>query len=104
MSFVEAFKTEELANGEMRSKVLSGKSVAVAHVGDSFFAFDDTCTHRQCSLSEGFLEDGVVECPCHGGKFNIKTGEILAMPPVVPLPVYPVKVENGIIYVEVSFS
>lgn len=100
MSYLEAFKKDDIAPGQLKAKDLAGKSVAVANVDGTFYAFDDTCTHRQCSLSEGCLEDNVVECPCHGGKFDVKTGEVLALPPVIPVKTYPVKVENGNVLVD----
>lgn len=99
MEFLEALKTEELADGEMKSVELGGKNITIAHIGDDYFAFDDACTHKQCSLSGGTLEGQEVVCPCHGGKFDVKTGEAKALPAVVPVTIYPVKVENGMIMV-----
>ena len=100
MEFLEALKTEVLAEGEMKLVELNGKNVTVAHIGGEYFAFDDACTHKQCSLSGGTLEGEEVVCPCHGGKFNVKTGQATALPAVSPVTTYPVKVENGFIYVE----
>lgn len=54
--------------------------IAVFNDGGEFFALDDTCSHEKASLSEGWLDDGVVECPLHAGKFCLRTGEVLSMP------------------------
>ncbi len=100
MEFLEALKTEEFADGEMKLTELNGKAITVAHVGADYYAFDNACTHKQCSLSGGTLEGAEVVCPCHGGKFDVKTGQATALPAVSPVTTYPVKVENGSIYVQ----
>jgi 3-phenylpropionate/trans-cinnamate dioxygenase ferredoxin subunit len=97
MEYQKALKTEEVAEGEMRSVELGGKIVTIVHSGKDFFAFDDTCSHKQCSLSGGTLEGVEVICPCHGGKFNVKTGEAAALPAVAPIKTYPVMVEDNTI-------
>ena len=40
-------------------------------------AFDDTCTHEECSLADGELDGGVVVCPCHASEFDLRTGDVL---------------------------
>ncbi|ASK34979.1 non-heme iron oxygenase ferredoxin subunit [Alloalcanivorax mobilis] len=76
--------------------------IAVFRVDDQLYATDDTCTHGQALLSEGDVDDDfVVECPWHGGTFDIRTGEALSFPCVLPLKVYPVQLEDGKVYVDV---
>src|SRR2546428_452579 len=75
--------------------------VAVASVGGTVHAFDDTCRHEDCSLAEGELAPRVVPCPCHFAEFDIRTGAVLAPPATVPLKVYPVRVEGNDLQVEV---
>jgi 3-phenylpropionate/trans-cinnamate dioxygenase ferredoxin component len=55
-------------------------AVAVAIVDGRAYAFQDTCTHQQCSLSEGFLDEYAVICPCHQSVFDVRTGEVLLGP------------------------
>lgn len=57
--------------------------VAVFNDDGEFFALDDTCTHETASLSEGWVENGVVECPLHAGKFCLKDGLVQSMPATV---------------------
>lgn len=57
--------------------------IAIFNDGGEFFALDDTCSHEKASLSDGYVEDGVVECPLHAGKFCLKNGEVLSMPATV---------------------
>lgn len=74
--------------------------IAVFNVAGEFFATQDTCTHEQSSLADGYIDGDVVECSFHFAKFSIRTGAVLALPANVALKTYPVKVENGQIYVE----
>lgn len=94
-NFVTVGSADEVPDGEMRMFQVGGEDVAVANVDGEHFAFGDTCTHRQCSLSEGDLEDTSVVCPCHGSTFDIKTGEVLSPPATEPIPVFEVRVEGN---------
>lgn len=74
----------------------------IIHTADGYFVIDDTCTHAESSLSEGYLSDGEIECGMHGGKFDIITGEVRALPAVTPLHTYHTVVENDAINVELE--
>lgn len=93
-------EADEMSNNEIRQVKPPGRDpVALYRVEDSFHATDDICSHGQALLSEGEVdEDYVVECPWHGGTFDIRTGEALSFPCVLPVRSYPVQVENGKIY------
>jgi len=95
---------DELGNNEIRQVTPPGLGpVAVYRVEDAFYATDDICSHGQASLSEGEVdEDCVVECPWHGGTFDIRTGEALSFPCVLPVKVYPVSVEDGNVYLDLG--
>ena len=71
------------------------KPLAVYCVGGGYYASDDTCTHADASLSEGFVDDGLIECPFHGGTFAIATGAPVDPPCTKPLQVYRVEVKDG---------
>ncbi len=75
--------------------------LAVFNVNGEFYVTDDTCTHGPGSLSEGYITDDVVECDFHNGAFNIKTGEVVAPPCIVPLKTYRTIVEDGKVFIEV---
>src|SRR5215470_657095 len=82
-------------------KVESGDlTLAVFNVGGEYFVTDDLCTHGPGSLSEGYIEDDVVECNFHNGQFNIKTGEVVSPPCMVPIKTYKAVVENGRVFIE----
>src|ERR1700694_1615794 len=75
--------------------------LAVFNLGGQFYVTDDTCTHGPGSLSEGYIEDDVVECNFHNGQFNIRTGEVVSPPCMVPLKTYPTLVVDGKVTIEV---
>ncbi len=74
--------------------------IAVYNVGGAFFATDDRCTHAEASLSDGILEGHVIECPFHGGTFDVRTGEALEPPCTVPVRVYRATVVGDEIWIE----
>lgn len=89
--------------GILRIEPPGRRPVAVYRLGGEFYATDDTCTHGNASLAEGDVdEEGVVECPFHAGTFDVRTGEALSLPCVLPLKTYPVIVEDGAVYVDLE--
>ncbi len=95
---------DELENNQICRIDPPGQSpVAVYRVQDEFFATDNTCTHGEASLSEGDVDnDFIIECPFHGGTFDIRTGEAVDFPCVLPLKTYPVNVDDGKVYVNLN--
>jgi nitrite reductase/ring-hydroxylating ferredoxin subunit len=83
-----------IAEGTLAAFAVSGRQVALARVAGTIYAFDDTCTHRGCSLADGDLDGAVVTGPCHGGEFDVTTGEVLGGPPPEPVATYSVR-ERG---------
>ncbi|HEU4794000.1 MAG TPA: Rieske 2Fe-2S domain-containing protein [Pyrinomonadaceae bacterium] len=71
---------KDIVAGEMRVFDLAGTKVNVANIAGQLHAFDDTCTHRACSLAKGKLDGTTVTCPCHGSQFDVTTGEVLRGP------------------------
>jgi nitrite reductase/ring-hydroxylating ferredoxin subunit len=99
--WVKVADAGDVAEGEMKSYAVAGRTAAVANVEGDLQAFDDTCTHQGCSLSEGELDGTIVECPCHGGQYDILTGEVIDGPPPEPVDVYDVAEEEGEIRIRV---
>ena len=95
--FVRVGSLAEIPEGELRAFDVPFGRACVAHSGGDVYALDDGCTHRGCSLAdEGVLRDmETLECGCHGGRFDVKTGEPTKGPPVDPLRVFRVRVSDG---------
>ena len=75
--------------------------LAVFHLeGGEFCVTDDTCTHGEASLCDGFVEGDEVECPFHSGKFCVRDGRATAFPCEEPIRVYPVRLVDGQVCIE----
>ncbi|MDT7720221.1 MAG: 3-phenylpropionate/trans-cinnamate dioxygenase ferredoxin component [Mycobacterium sp.] len=64
------------------------------------FAISDLCSHEEIELSDGELDGEDVECPAHGSRFNVRTGEVSGLPAEDPVATYPVTVEEGKIIID----
>ena len=77
-------------------------TLAVFNLDGDFCVTDDACTHGPGSLSEGCIEGDVIECDFHNGAFNIRTGEVVKPPCMVPIKVYRTVVDgDGVVSIEV---
>ena len=100
--FVTTIKTNEIPSGGVTAIDVRGRRIAVANVDGTYYAFDDECTHKQCSLAkEGDLAGTTVTCTCHGSEFDVRTGKVLAPPATLPVKVYPVRVTGDVLQIEV---
>lgn len=80
---------------------VAGRDLAIAALGDAWFAVDDACTHAGCPFSsDADLADGTILCNCHGSEFDLRTGEVLRGPAEYPVPAYPVRVMGDQLEVE----
>ncbi len=99
--FIKIAKKTDIENGKMKAFTVSGKQITIANTDGEYLAFDDDCSHAQCSLAGGYLDGKTVTCYCHGGQFDMKTGKVIAPPPTSPISVYNVKIAGEDIFVEI---
>jgi len=92
--FVKVAQLDELSDGEMMSVEVGNDRVLLANVGGNVHAVADICSHAYASLSEGDLNGSEVECPLHGGTFDVTTGEALTPPPDRNITVYELRIEG----------
>jgi len=88
--------------GTLRRVEVGETAVCVARTVDGWLAFDDTCTHEECSLAEGELDGEVVICPCHGSEFDVRTGDVVTPPALDPLPIYEAREDAGTLFVRLA--
>jgi nitrite reductase/ring-hydroxylating ferredoxin subunit len=91
----------EVSEGEGLLVEVRSKVIAIFRFGDELFAVDDTCPHKGGSLHEGKLEGGIVSCPWHDWRFDLRTG-ICPTNPLSKIETYLVRVEGGAIFVEIE--
>jgi 3-phenylpropionate/trans-cinnamate dioxygenase ferredoxin subunit len=99
--FVAVGRVDDLSEGDMRAFNVEDTLIAVANIGGTFYAFDDTCTHMECSLAQGDLEETTVICTCHGSEFDVTSGEVLAPPAREPVRSYETRVVGENIEIKV---
>jgi nitrite reductase/ring-hydroxylating ferredoxin subunit len=98
--FHRAAKAKDIAPDQAKQVRIGERVLAVYNIDGAFYATDDTCTHAFASLSDGYIDGDVIECPLHQGCFHIPTGKALGPPVTQDIRTYPVKVVNDEIYVE----
>ena len=92
-NFTKVAITTDIPNGSVKTIHAFGKPIAIANVDGQYFAVDDLCTHKECSLgSEGFLDGNVITCGCHGAQFDAANGKVIALPATQDLRTYEVKI------------
>lgn len=82
----------DLSEHDMMAVPIGDREIALFNVDGNIYATDNSCTHAGASLTDGFLDGDVIECPLHGGRFEVKTGKGLGPPIPCDLKVYPVRV------------
>jgi nitrite reductase/ring-hydroxylating ferredoxin subunit len=100
--WVRAAAKADVAEGKVLGVKISGKEIAIYHLpGGEFRATDNICTHEYALLSEGWLENGCIECPLHAAQFDVRTGKALSTPADEDLNVYQIKAEGDDLMVQI---
>jgi nitrite reductase/ring-hydroxylating ferredoxin subunit len=101
MAFTKVVQVNEIAPGRAKQLSLAGKTLALFNVNGTFYAVDNECPHRGGPLADGSVEGTEVECPWHGAKFNLDTGEHLSPPARSGVKCYPVQVVGDEVHVDI---
>ena len=87
--------TDAVADEEVIGVSVAGVAVALFRLGDEFHALHDLCTHGRARLSDGYVENGCIECPLHQGRIDIRDGSPRSAPITEPVQSFPVRVVGG---------
>lgn len=98
-TWVPTIAAESIAEGQMIGVEIGDVRIALYRVNGRFHATANVCTHAFAILSDGWLDGDIVECPLHGGRFNVCTGKAGGDPVETDLQVYPTRIETGIVEV-----
>jgi len=99
--WTEVAKADEVPEDGTFRTFLGSEPICLYNTGGAIYATHDTCTHGQASLSEGFIiEEQLIECPLHQGSFDIRSGQAVGLPCKEPIRVYPVKVQQGVVFLK----
>jgi len=93
----------ELPAGSRKLINTAAGEIAVFNLDGEYFAIADICTHDGGELASGRCEGDQIICPRHGARFCIRDGRSLTPPAYEDIETFPVRVENGIVQVDVGF-
>ena len=100
MTWVDA-TSAALPGGTLVSVTDGSTTAAVAHAeAGRWHALDAWCTHAECPLTDGWVEGDAIRCACHAALFDLATGEALEGPTEEPVPVYPTRIVEGRVEVD----
>jgi 3-phenylpropionate/trans-cinnamate dioxygenase ferredoxin subunit len=101
---IDICPVDELPPGAMRLVEWEDLEIGVFNCAGELLAIEDRCSHDDGNLVEGELdeEECTIECPRHGSKFDLRTGNPVNLPAYVPVDTFPVSVEDGVIKIEVD--
>jgi 3-phenylpropionate/trans-cinnamate dioxygenase ferredoxin subunit len=94
--------TAEVTEDEPKAVSIGRMDIGIYKLEGEFYAIDDICTHAYACMTDGYIDDGQIECPLHGACFDIKTGKALTAPATIDLRPYEVKIEGDQIMVGVT--
>jgi 3-phenylpropionate/trans-cinnamate dioxygenase ferredoxin component len=93
-------KVSEIAPGTTLRVVVDSVSILLCNVDGRIFAIEDVCTHDGGPLDQGELEGECIVCPRHGATFDVRTGDALTLPAVVPLMTFETSIEGDDVFVD----
>ncbi len=95
-SFVMVAQRNEVVAGELKLVEADGEQIVLAELEGEVIAFSNICTHAECDLVYGAIDDEEeIECDCHGSRFNVRTGAVTQPPAVDNLSVYAVRIDGN---------
>ncbi len=97
--WVNVVAVADLNPGEHMLVEVEDADIVLINLDGEFYAIEDVCTHDGSEISSGCLVDGSIECPRHGARFDIRTGEVTAPPAYEPVDTFPVQVTEGVVQV-----
>lgn len=101
-NWIAVTSVNDVSKPGMRAVQVGGASIAIYNVDGNFYATSNVCTHATAFLTQGYLEGTMIECPLHGGQFDIVTGKGLCAPVSRDLRTFPVRVTGDTIEIYVE--
>lgn len=101
-TWIDALAADDLPKDDVVAVQIGGRDIAIHCVEGTVYATDNTCTHGEARLCDGFLDGYEIECPLHQGRFDVRDGRPLCDPAVEALRTYSVKIEKARVYVRLK--
>ncbi len=93
-------RLSDITDGTTKRVVIDGEAVLLCKAEGVLYAIEDVCTHDGGELEQGTLEGCRIECPRHGAYFDVRTGEALTLPAVVPVQTFAVRIDGDDVFVD----
>jgi 3-phenylpropionate/trans-cinnamate dioxygenase ferredoxin subunit len=100
VAFVKAAKIGDIPPGRVKTVEVGDEDVALCNVDGQIYAIANFCSHDDGPLGDGYLLGDEIECPRHGARFNVKSGEVKTLPAIIPIPTFAVRIEGDDILVD----
>lgn len=101
-NWITVAQRDALELGSVTGVKAGDLDIALCNIDGEVFATHNICTHAQALLSDGWLEGDIIECPLHGGRFEVKTGKGLGAPITCDLKTLPVRIQGDMVQVNVA--
>jgi naphthalene 1,2-dioxygenase system ferredoxin subunit len=100
--WTDAAALDALPDDDVIALQVRDRELAFYAVDGQVYVTDNICTHGHARLSDGFLEGTEIECPLHQGRFDVCSGKAMCAPLTEDLRTYPVRIDNGRVYVDLD--
>jgi 3-phenylpropionate/trans-cinnamate dioxygenase ferredoxin component len=100
MAWTRVAAAGEVMEGEVLGVQAAGQEIALYRHEGEYFATSNICSHQYALLSDGYFEDGCIECPLHQGRFDVRSGRALCAPLTEDIKAYPVRVEGDELFAD----
>lgn len=101
-SWVGLCRADELVSEAMEAFEIGSRRIVLYLVEGNVYATDNVCSHAFALLTDGWLEDGLVECPLHGAQFDVTTGAVVRGPADCPVQTFQTRINDGVVEVLVG--
>ncbi len=101
MTFHPVGKLEDIPEGQSKVYQVENQDIAVCNVSGKLYAIEDVCTHDGASFDQGALDGCEIECPRHGARFDVTSGQPTELPAVIPVNVYEIRINGEIIEINI---
>ena len=101
MAFTRVGTVDEVPSGKVKVYEVGGREIAICNASGDLFAIDNVCSHDEGFLDQGEVIGCEIECPKHGARFDVRTGEVTGPPAILPIDSFKVRVEGDDVEVEV---